>query len=554
MFVRIKSTPNSPRKSVQIVKSVRKGDKVSQKIVRYVGIAMDDYELEQLKILAESIKIKLEAENRELLFSPEELAKKTVESRNKQKEIQEEDYNVNIRNLKEEDRIVSGIHDTYGKLFDELGYDKIIKNPARNVNSVMMFKDIVLARIANPKSKRGSVEMLEEEFGISLNLEYVYRMMDKLDDVAIEKLNQISYENTKRLCGEKIDIVFFDCTTLYFEAFGEDAIRQRGYSKDMKFKEVQVLFALMVTKEGLPVGYHAFSGSTYEGHTLIPAIEQLKEKYEVGKVVFVADSGMMNTDNMEEMDAKQIEYIVGTRLKNLPNQLKEKVTDLSHYTELRAGFKVAKFEHKGRSIIVSYSAKRARKDAKDRTEAIENLREKVSKMKTPKEYLSNYGYKKYLLFKGDSQVQLNEEKIAAEEKWDGLLGVTTTANSLTSEAILGKYVGLWQVEQAFRINKHDLKMRPIFHWKPSRVRAHIAIAFTAFSLVKYMEHRVKLQYKKLSPEAIRQALIRVQTSILYDKTKRIRYGLPSKMSIDARKIYSLMNLTRTRTPYILEKM
>lgn len=559
MYVRVKTTPNSPRKSVQIVESVRKGDKVSQKIVRYIGIAMDDAELVQLKQLAESVKIKLEAElqGRELLFSPEEFSKMTTASRESQKkrlEIRDEDYIVNVKNLKEEDRVVSGIHDVYGKLFDELGYGKVLQNPRRNVQSVKMFKDMVLARIANPKSKRGSVLMLEEDFGITLNLDSVYRMMDKLDDAAVKRLNQISYQNTKQLYPNPIDVVFFDCTTLYFEAFESDELREHGYSKDRKFNEVQVLLALMVTKEGLPVGYEAFKGSTYEGHTLIPAIKKLKETYRIERVVFVADSGMMNADNLQEMRNEGIEYIVGARLKNQSPTLQKKVLDHSNYAEMRPGYKIGKFEHKGQTFIVSYCEKRAKKDRKDRERAIEKLRTKVDQCKTPKDYMSNQGYKKYLKIDCDKDVTLNEDKIVSAQQWDGLLGVCTNTTTLTAQDILQKYADLWQVEEAFRINKHDLKIRPVFHWKPSRVRAHLAISFASFCLVKYMEYRVKLQYKKLSPELIRQALIRSQTSILFDATKKIRYALPSKLSQDAKKIYALMQVPRSSTPSIIQKL
>ena len=98
-----------------------------------------------------------------------------------------------------------------------------------------------------------------------------------------------------------------------------------------------------------------------------------------------------------------------------------------------------------------------------------------------------------------------------------------------------------------------LAVRPVFHWKPRRIKAHMAICFAAYSLVKHMQHRVRLQYKNLSTEKIRQTLIRVQTSILFDKQKRIRYGLPSKMSKEARKIYSIFNIKRSITPYIIEK-
>ena len=193
MFVRVKETPNSPRKSVQIVENRRKGKTVSQKIVRHVGIAMDDEELEQLKLLAESIKQKLEDNGQLSIFSPEEFQKeKDTKSKS---EITEEDYQVDIRDLEEEKRIINGIHDTYGKLFDELGYGNIFKNPARNKSSIQIFKDIVLARIANPVSKMASVNMLEEDFGISLNLDSVYKMMDKLDDRAEEKARTLYYNS-----------------------------------------------------------------------------------------------------------------------------------------------------------------------------------------------------------------------------------------------------------------------------------------------------------------------------------------------------------------------
>ena len=161
MFVRVKDTPNSPRKSVQIVHSYRVGDTVKQKIVRYVGIAHDGHDLEKLKLLAESVKVKLEADAQEMLFSPEEIAKINIET----KTYSEDDYKVNIKDLLEEARTVSGIHDAYGSLFDELSYDRVIANPARNVSAASVFRDIVLARIANPASKRASVDLLERTSG-----------------------------------------------------------------------------------------------------------------------------------------------------------------------------------------------------------------------------------------------------------------------------------------------------------------------------------------------------------------------------------------------------
>lgn len=557
MFVRVKSTPNSPRKSVQIVQSVRKGNIVQQKIVRYVGIAMDDNELEQLKMLAESICVKLEAGNQELLFSPEDLCRLNKKAEKTKLQETEDDYKVNLKNLEEQQRTVRGIHDIYGGLFDDFGYKNIFSNPARQVSTVNTFKNIILARIANPQSKRASVNMLEEDFGITINLQSVYKMMDKVSDAVIEKLNEITYKNTAGLFHQKVDIIFFDCTTLYFESFTEDEFRKNGYSKDLKFNQPQILFALMVTKEGLPVGYQVFEGSEYEGHTLIPMLKNIKEKYNLDKVIFVADAGMMNNKNVQELEKEGFEYILGSRLKNMPQNIREQIFDSNNYRQIKENddiYKIAQLEYQGKKLIVNYSAKRASKDASDRERAIDKLRKKLSKNDNPKEYLSNYGNRKYLKIEGETKIELNEEKIKAESRWDGLHGVVTNAKNLTECELLKQYNNLWEVENAFRITKHDLKVRPIFHWAERRVKAHMAIAFASYTLVKHLEYRVKLQYQKMSPEKIRQTLIHVQTSILYDKNKKIRYGLPSKITQDARKIYHLMNMDYRLTPYIIEKM
>jgi transposase len=533
---------------VQIVESVRRGDTVSQKIVRYVGIALDEDELAQLKMLAESIKTKLEADGQQALFGPEELAK----TKQKPKHYSEEDYKVNVKNLKEESRTVSGIHDIYGELFDELGYRGVFKNPARQTSCVNTFRDIVLARIANPRSKRASVDMLEEDFGVKIDLNKVYRMMDGLTEESIARVNEITYKNTRGLFNEKIDVIFFDATTIYFESFEEDDLKGFGYSKDLKFNQAQVLLSLMVTKDGLPIGYKLFSGSTYEGHTLLPILKEVKTKYNLDKVIFVADRGMFNEDNLSELEDNGFEYIVGARLKNMNDAIKGKIVSQSNYRVIKEGFKIAQFDvESGRRLVVSYKESRARKDAHDRLTAIEKLKKKLGKSKNQKDYLSNYGYKKYLKITGTSSIELNAEKIESDSTWDGLHGVITNAQVVSDEEILAQYNNLWNVEEAFRITKHDLKARPVFHWVPERIRAHFAICFTAYALVKHMEYRIRLQYIKLSPEHIRQLLIHVQTSILFDAKKKIRYGLPSRISQEAKKIYQVMRVNRDSTPYII---
>nr|WP_172127373.1 IS1634 family transposase [Arcobacter acticola] len=349
MFVRIKSkSKDKYNKSVQLVESSRVNGKVVQTIVKHIGVAYNDEQLDELRLLAKSIQITLENVDKESLFQAEELIEDlTLEGKYDQSIYSDEDYNVDIRNLEEESRTITGIHDIYGKLYDELKVGSIIANPARNVSVAKIFKEMVISRIANPDSKRGSVADLEEKYGVEIDLDKVYRMMDKLDDIAIAKLNTLSYNKTKELFGDKIDVIYFDATTIYFESFtedtGEDALKKNGYSKDLKFNQPQVVLALMVTKEGLPIGYEAFSGDTFDGHTLIPSLKILREKYNIDNVVYVADSGMFNKNNLQELDQLEehkFNYIVGARIKNISKSIKEQILNMNDYLQLNEDIKV----------------------------------------------------------------------------------------------------------------------------------------------------------------------------------------------------------------------
>jgi len=552
MFVRIKTSPNSKGRSVQIVQSVRRGSSVVQKIVRHVGMAYDEDELKSLKDLAESIKVKLEAGGQQFLFKPEDI----VTLGKPQKIYGPKDYNVNLDDLFEEQRLVRGIHEAYGKLFYDLGYAKVIRNPSRNKMAAEVFKNIVLARIANPASKRASVLKLEEDFGLTIDLDKVYRMMDKLDDFAIERLKKITYENTLSLLGQKINVIFYDATTIYFESFTEDELKRNEFSKDHKYNQPQVLLALMVTTEGLPVDYDVFAGDTYKGSTLVPAVARLRKKYDIERVVFVADSAMLsaaNTTELESLKDSCFSYIVGARLKNLNTSLKEKILDAHNYREIKPGLRIGQFDYEGKKLIVSYSQRRARKDSLDRKKVVEKLKAKLEKNSSLKANISNNSYRKYLKIQGASSIILDEEKIEADSLWDGLHGVVTNSD-LSPVDILEKYKELYNVEAAFRVTKHDLAVRPIYHWKPERIKAHIAICYCAYSLVKQMQYRVRVMYKKISIEDIRDILIHVQTSILFDRKKKIRFGLPSVMKKDASKIYDILGIKRQITPYIIKKL
>jgi len=560
MFVRTKKSPITHKTAIQIVENWRAEGTTKQHVIRHIGTANTNEDICRLKQIAETIKKGLELKNlcQSKIIVPSGYG--TLIGKTKQASEKE---TVHIARIEETGRSILGIHDVYGYIYDLLEFTNPFSRPARRKHSAKILREIVLCRIAYPSSKRGAVEKLHDTFGVSLNLDHVYQMMDKIDETFCDRIRERALAATLRLTGEKLRVLFYDATTLYFESFTEDELKQNGYSKDMKFNQPQILLALFVTTSGLPVGYELFSGATYEGHTLKPVMDKLKKIYQIDEMIFVADRGMLSDDNLNYLEANKIPYIVGARLKSLPKKRQKEI--------LAWGAEVKKLEPKkeeqrkqklsteadaaedvsytnsielsiSKRIILSYQKKRAKKDKYDREKSILKLHQKLSKSSNPKNVISNYGYQKYLLVEGEATLKINEEKLNKEAEWDGLAGVYTNQTKLSDAEILSHYRSLWQVEESFRISKHDLSIRPIYHWTPSRVKAHIAISFMAFACVRHLEYRVKMQYKKLSPEVIRQELLKVQAGIILDKSTSKKYLLPTKISQEARQLYRIIGV------------
>jgi transposase len=555
MFVRTVNQA-SGKVSILIVESIRKSSgQVCQKQLRHIATVLPS-EVERFKEMAEYIKAEMEHERLPKLFPSKTLAEMVISSRQASL-AEDKPLPVNLSKLREESRIVSGIHDIYGSLYDKIGFSRIFKScPV----SKSILKDIAMARLAKPCSKRSSCELLERDFGISIPLEKVYRMLDTLTAKRIHQIQELCWHHTKELFTEEIKVMFYDCTTLYFESFTEDELRSFGYSKDHKFNQGQVLLALLVTREGLPVGYEVFPGNMSEIHTLKYAIEKIKTRYGIKKVVIVADSGLLCKENISLLEQENLEYVMGARLKSLSLAWQNKILDNKEFDKKVKEddlLRIATYSYsEKRRLIVTHSTKRAAKDRKDREKAIERLKRKLEESKKPQSLISNFGYKKYISIDGNAQLQVNTEKLERETLWDGLHGIFTNIDekTMSAEDILTQYHGLWQVEESFRISKHDLRMRPVFHWTAQRIHAHIAICFVAFSLIRFLQYKIKQHTgENFSAERISEELYRVQESILRHKINYNRYVIPSKPSEDATKIYESMNLKRNVVPFKLNK-
>lgn len=173
---------------------------------------------------------------------------------------------------------------------DSIGFNRIPDEILRH---------LVIARVSHPKSKLATVDYLKSYYDEDVDLNHIYRYMDKLYNTQMEIAQQISVEHTKKLFGVKIGLMFYDVTTLYFETAQTDVLREPGFSKDGKTAESQVVLGLLVSEGGYPLSYSLFNGSQYEGFTMIPMIDDFKQRFTLGDdFVVVADSGLMNKNNV----------------------------------------------------------------------------------------------------------------------------------------------------------------------------------------------------------------------------------------------------------------
>ena len=538
MFVRTKPIANSSRKRVQICECYRVGDKVKQKVIKHVGISNNDSHLEELKKLAEAIKAKIRQEREgpslfDLPIPVEEASAPTQLIKPSDKQL------IDINNLKEEKRVVDGFHDIFGTLFNELGFHQILNGAQREV-----LRDVVLARIACPVSKAETQQILAADFGREIDLDRIYRMMDALV-VQKERVQKKVFLATEQLCFGKVDIVLFDVTTLYFESTEEDELRAFGYSKDQKFHSTQVVLALATAPNGLPIGYHLFPGNTADVSTLLASLENWQKVLPIGRVRFIADRAMMSEKNLRSLEEAGIEYVVAAQLKKQPKPMQEKI--LSSSREKSAVVLDEKLEESSRRLIVTFCPKRHAKDSQDRTRVLEKVTKKIGKGKNAKKLVSNTGYQKYLSCTGESGLFIDEDKIKRDAAWDGFHGIITNCVGETPEELLSEYRRLWIIEESFRIQKHNLSLRPIYHFKPERIEAHILICYMAFTLMRHLEFRVEVQKEKISMREMREELWRVQSSYLRDTETSKGYRLPSKMTPKVNKIYQVIGIKRFQT-------
>lgn len=395
-----------------------------------------------------------------------------------------------------------------GNIFDEIGFNQIDEE---------LFKQLVIARLCFPSSKLKTTELLSQYQFISLDVQRVYRYLDKLHGIQKELVQDISYQHSLMVLNNKISVVFYDVTTLYFEIDNEDELRKTGFSKEGKHQNPQILLGLLVSVDGYPMAYEIFEGNKFEGYTMLPVIDGFKKRYKLEKLVIIADSGLLSQSNIEELCSKGYEFILGARIKNENKAIKKNILEYDYQKHKEQLIK----KDNDIQLLVTYSEKRAKKDKHNREKGLAKLEKRIKTGKLNKSNINNRGYNKYLKMEGEINISIDIEKFKADCKWDGLKGYLTNTKLSNSE-ILENYSHLWKIEKAFRISKHDLKIRPIYHRIQRRIEAHICISFVAYKVYKELERQLKVKESHLSPEkAIEIAKTIYSVQITTPKKKQI---------------------------------
>ncbi|MBI5568550.1 MAG: IS1634 family transposase [Desulfomonile tiedjei] len=386
------------------------------------------------------------------------------------------------------------------RMWEQSGLEKLFKrlgdlHPKRGAVWSGLAEGMVLSRFIRPCSKRRLwLERWEKIYPDLLkvgasSLDGFYRAMDWLYVHRREVEQALFDRNGERdLFNQELDLVFYDTTTLYFESADDQRgkLRRFGYSKEHRFDCVQVVLGLLVDREGIPVGYELFPGNTYDSDAVPAILEKLKSKYRIGRIIFVADRGMLSKDNLNAIRKAHLEFIVGMRLWNVEAKRQETFYDRKRYRWMDKKSKLAirEMDFEGDRLILTWSQERAQRDAQVRSDLLATIRTKLNQASNPKRFVTHRGYRQFLKGLEEGKPELNEEAIDLSQRRDGFFGVRTNipAGKMHAKEVYARYKDLWHIEDAFGEVKGPLETRPMFHWTDRRIEAHVLICLLAYYL------------------------------------------------------------------------
>ena len=450
-------------------------------------------------------------------------------------------------------------------------------NAEYNLNAV--FRALVFSRIINPDSKKASFEGLNRFFDkCDFSLDDIYRSLDIFSKYQAD-LQLWMHEHLRQNYGRDTSLVYYDVMNYYFEIDEEDEMKRRGVSKEHR-RDPIVQMGLFMDTNGLPITYGLFSGNTHDSQTLIPMMGRLQDDYSLGRIIVVADRGMITGDNIAQIILEKNGYVLSYSIRGSDQAFKDYVLDESGYRRKKddpEGFRI-KTRQTDRLIhvtnpltgkkkkvpveekqIVFYSPSYAKKARYERERLLEKSRDMI---RNPDRYsrASGYGAAKYvknavfdkatgeIILKKGTSLSLDLELIEEEAKYDGYYAIVTSEYDKEDYEILDIYRGLWEIEENFGITKSELETRPVYLRTIEHVKAHFLICFTSLLLVKLIEYRIGRKY---AVQTIVESLRRCGCSLmdqniyLFDYYDEVLKTVGEDLGIDfSRKFRSLSEIKK----------
>lgn len=423
--------------------------------------------------------------------------------------------------------------------------DGITRNKNLGFDLCQCVNLLISERLHDPLSKLSNYKNQFDYLGLApIELHQIYRALDYLYENQ-EPIKHLIYSKGRNLFNQKLDAVFYDVTTFYFDSDKEDGFRQKGFGKDGRIGSTIITFGLLIDKDKQPVGYEVYRGKQYEGHTFSDALNRLRAKCQIDKVICVADTGMMNADNVQEVIHAQYDYIFGERLRNIAEAKQNEILDLTKYTIIKVEdgdgdqaipLRYYATSYNGKRLIATYSAKRATKDRAEREERITKAKAFID---DPSK-LEKKAKLHYLKKEVKDKCVLDQDKISRSEKFDGFFCIATNNIELSVETILDAYKQLYRIEHSFRSFKTFLETRPMFHWTEKRILGHLALCYMSFTMLNYLQLKLQKQGSPQSESQIRCNLTKMQMGLISQNGNE--YYLRSKTTEGERQIMKALSI------------
>jgi hypothetical protein len=398
----------------------------------------------------------------------------------------------------------------FGRLWEEQGLPSLLSKLAKprefHFDVERTAFALALQRLCEPGSDMQGAEWLrtvECEGFERIQLQHLYRTVGFLAQVR-DSLERELFFQGRDLFSETLDLVFIDTTSTYIYRDEQTPLRRRGYSRDRMPDQPQVVICLAVDRHGWPIAWDILPGNTADKPAFVAMIEKLRKRFRIGRVIIVADRGMISLDTialLEEHKKAPLDFILGCRLRNNVEVANEVLARGGRYQKVANNLEVKEVRVGDRRYVVCRNLIEAKKDAVARKAILDKLEEAISQ--SPKSMVSNVGFRRFLRVEHGA-MHIDQDAVDRDARLDGKF-VLRTNTELSTDQVALAYKSLWRVERCFRETKSTLEVRPVFHHRDDTTIGHIVGCFLALRLEVHLQRKLEAADIPLPwPDVMRQ--------------------------------------------------